>query len=127
MAYENMFQRPTSLFFPSSTKFNSGNGINSLSNPAIMINGSNINSPNGMMASGSNHLMMNDVFCDEQEDQIVPDCSVAPKLDLSPMNEAWMNGAVAGASGSTSDASCASHGFLSTAVQLSLQEVSFDI
>ena len=62
----------------------------------------------------------NDVFVDNDgEDQIVPDCSVAPKVDLSPANEqAW-----AVANGSDADASC-HHGFLSTAVHLSLQDVS---
>jgi len=60
----------------------------------------------------------NDVFVDNDgEDQIVPDCSVAPKVDLSPANEqAW-----AVANGSDADASC-HHGFLSTAVHLSLQD-----
>lgn len=124
-SYDNMFQRPTSLFFPSSTKFGSGN-MGGLNNPSIMIDGSSMSGQGAMIGAGANHLAMNDVFSDEQEDQIVPDCSVAPKLDLSPMNEPWMNGSV-GASGlpSGSDASCASHGFLSTAVQLSLQEVCY--
>lgn len=113
-AYDNVFQRPTSLFFTSSNKFNNHNNNSTMSN-----------SPNvgnlGMMGTVNinNSLNMNDVFADEQEDQIVPDCSVAPKLDLSPMNEPWVNGVGV----ASNDNSC-SHGFLTTAVHLSLQEVS---
>lgn len=113
-AYDNVFQRPTSLFFTSSNKFNHNNN-------------NTINSPNvGNMGMGmatvnnNNSLNINDVFADEQEDQIVPDCSVAPKLDLSPMNEPWVNGVGV----ASNDNSC-SHGFLTTAVHLSLQEVSY--
>ncbi|KAK4020266.1 hypothetical protein OUZ56_002258 [Daphnia magna] len=121
-AYDNVFQRPTSLFFAPSNKLNHHHHNNSMN--------SMLNSPIGGVGGHNGHMMMNaassgnslggmnDVFADEQEDQIVPDCSVAPKLDLSPMNEPWVNGVV------SNDATCGSHGFLTTAVHLSLQEVS---
>lgn len=114
-AYDNVFQRPTSLFFTSSNKFNHHNNNNSNMNSPIGVGGNMMIST----ANNINSLNMNDVFADEQEDQIVPDCSVAPKLDLSPMNEPWVNGV-----GVTSNDSSCSHGFLTTAVHLSLQEVS---
>ncbi|XP_057370023.1 Krueppel-like factor luna [Daphnia carinata] len=118
-AYDNVFQRPTSLFFASSNKLNHPHHNNNMN--------SMLNSPIGGVGANGGHMMMNaassgnslggmnDVFSDEQEDQIVPDCSVAPKLDLSPMNEPWVNGVA------SNDSSC-SHGFLTTAVHLSLQE-----
>lgn len=116
--YDNVFQRPTSLFFAPNNKLNHNNN-----------NGTTMNSPDSAVgnmmigavnsnANSTTGLNMNDVFIDEQEDQIVPDCSVAPKLDLSPMNEPWVNGVT------SNDSNC-SHGFLTTAVHLSLQEVSF--
>jgi hypothetical protein len=94
----NQQSRPTSLFFGGSNKYNDGSNNN-------------------------NNSLINDVFGDEQEDQIVPDCSVAPKLDLSPMNEPWsgmMNMQHPSGSATSTDSS----GFLTTAVHLSLHEVS---
>ena len=93
---------------------------------------------NGSVATPSS---ANDVFLDEQEDQIVPDCSImAPgKLgDLSPLNEPsnWLHqpnahnmhlplGGCSETHTSSSEPSgqCHSTGFLSTAVHFSLQEV----
>jgi hypothetical protein len=129
-AYDNVFQRPTSLFFASSNKFHHHNNMNANNMNGMLnssVSGVGLNNGHNMMIGsaslgGSNNNAinsMNDVFTDEQEDQIVPDCSVAPKLDLSPMNEPWVNGVV-----SNNDSNCGSHGFLTTAVHLSLQEVS---
>lgn len=100
-------QRPTSLFF--ANKYNNNNNNN--------------NHQAGQLLSVGNalpSLMVNDVF-DEQEDQIVPDCSVDPKLDLSPVTEPWIHGQQHTGTGSDSSSS----GFLTTAVHLSLQEVSY--
>jgi hypothetical protein len=131
-AYDNVFQRPTSLFFASSNKFHhNNNNMNGMLSSSSPVNGGGVggvggNGHSNMMIGAASLLsngggvnnLMNDVFADEQEDQIVPDCSVAPKLDLSPMNEPWVSGVV------SSDSNCGSHGFLTTAVHLSLQEVS---
>lgn len=149
-AYDNVFQRPTSLFFASNKYGNAGAGSVASNNGPVVVNTTSVNSVgsnNGaatsnisgpasgaLMLAGSvagvAALNINDVFGDEQEDQIVPDCSVAPKLDLSPVNEPWVGGGGAGGVGgvggpvlATGDSNC-SHGFLSTAVHLSLQEVS---
>ena len=94
--YGNIVQRPTSLYF-------GGNG------PVGGINGNSTG-----VSSNSNN---NDVFVDDQEDQIVPDCSA--KIDLSPGNEqeVWVGG------NSDADAGGCHHAFLTTAVHLSLQEV----
>jgi len=93
--YGNIVQRPTSLYF-------GGNG------PVGGINGNSTG-----VSSNSNN---NDVFVDDQEDQIVPDCSA--KIDLSPGNEqeVWVGG------NSDADAGGCHHAFLTTAVHLSLQE-----
>lgn len=112
-AYDNVFQRPTSLLF---TKYGHQQHPTVTAADEMVHNsssGSNINLNSNVLFNSSSSN--NDVFGDEQEDQIVPDCSVAPKLDLSPINDCWTNGN-SGASNS--------HGFLTTAVHLSLQEVS---
>ena len=118
-AYDNsVFQRPTSLLF---TKYGSHQHPSVVAADEMMQNSSgpinNIISNNVLFNSSSSSSNNNDVFGDEQEDQIVPDCSVAPKLDLSPMNDCWTNGA-------NNNSTNNSHGFLTTAVHLSLQEVS---
>ena len=118
-AYDNsVFQRPTSLLF---TKYGSHQHPSVVSADEMMMQNSsgpsmNSNISNNVLFNSSSSN--NDVFGDEQEDQIVPDCSVAPKLDLSPMNDCWTNGGNNSANNS--------HGFLTTAVHLSLQEVSIN-
>lgn len=115
-AYDNsVFQRPTSLLF---TKYGSSHQHPSAADEMMQNSSGPINNISNNVLFNSSSSNNNDVFGDEQEDQIVPDCSVAPKLDLSPMNDCWTNGA--NINNSTNN----SHGFLTTAVHLSLQEVS---